>query len=236
MEKQNHQPYQVALDLKISEKSDFNSFVPGNNAGTVQLLKNAIINKDHESYYLFGPHGSGKSHLLNALFQLPEANSKCFFVDMNLVKTIGSFVLDVNLPEITIIDNVDVIAGDENFELALFGLFNRWYDSRKGVLIMSGSCSFDYIPFSKKDLTTRLSSGVICSLDFLDEKSCIEALQKKTVEKAFNLPASTAAFLVHHCNRDIRSLVKILDELDKLQIEHYHKLTIPFVKKVLSIQ
>ena len=131
MEKQKLEPYQVALDLKISEKSDFNSFVAGNNAGTVQLLKNAIIKKEHEFYYLFGPHGSGKSHLLNALFQLPEANGKCFFIDMNLVKTIGPFVLDVNLPEITIIDNVDVIAGDENFELALFGLFNRWYDSRK---------------------------------------------------------------------------------------------------------
>ncbi len=236
MEEKNTVPYQQALDIKISDKSDFSTFVEGSNKNAVTALKNAVENEVNEFFYYFGPEGSGKSHLLNALFQLKtEQVNNCFFLDLNLAKTLGPMVLDVELPKIILLDNVDAIAGDEQFEISLFGLYNRWYDRRDGTLIMTGRTSFDTIPFSKKDLTTRLSSGVKFQLNYLTEDECIEAITKRAQFRHFNLPENTATFLVRHFNRDMRSLVELLDRLEKVQIEQSHYLTIPFVKSVLKI-
>ena len=72
-------------------------------------------------------------------------------------------------------------------------------------------------------------------LDFLDEKSCCDALQIRAKKRGFIIPEKVAAFLVKHSNRDMDSLVKILDRLDEASLSEQHELTVPFVKKVLSI-
>ncbi|MBE6423164.1 HdaA/DnaA family protein [Succinivibrio dextrinosolvens] len=236
MEEKNKVPYQQALDFKISDKSDFSTFVEGSNSYAVSSLKHAVENEVNEFYYYFGPEGCGKTHLLNALFQLKSDQiQNVFFLDLNLAKTLGPIVLDVDLPKNILLDNVDAIAGDEQFEISLFGLYNRWYDRREGTLIMTGKTSFDTIPFKKKDLTTRLSSGVKFQLNYLNEDECIEAITKRAQYRHFNLPENTATFLVRHFNRDMRSLVELLDRLEKAQIEQSHYLTIPFVKSLLNL-
>ncbi len=236
MEESTTVPYQQALDFKITDKSDFSTFVAGSNHNAVAALKHAVENAVNECYYCFGPEGCGKTHLLNALFQLSNNDvSNCFFLDLKLAKNLGPMVLDVDLPKIILLDNVDAIAGDEQFEISLFGLYNRWYDRRSGTLIMTGKTSFDTIPFSKKDLTTRLSSGVKFGLNYLNEDECLEAITKRAAQRHFNLPENTATFLVRHFNRDMRSLVALLDRLETAQIEQSHYLTIPFVKSLLNL-
>jgi DnaA family protein len=49
------------------------------------------------------------------------------------------------------------------------------------------------------------------------------------------LPDEVARFLLNRQQRDIRELVQILDLLDKASIVHQRKLTIPFVKDMLSL-
>ena len=159
-EEKAKEPYQQALAIKINDKNDFATFELGSNGVTVELLKKAVLSFNNEFYFVCGPHGSGKTHLLEALYQLDSSiKENSFFLDMNTAKNLGSFVLDINLPKLTILDNVDVIAGDDEFELALFALFNRWYDKREGTLIVTSSESFDKIPFNKVDLNTRMSSA-----------------------------------------------------------------------------
>ena len=236
-EEKAKEPYQQALAIKINDKNDFATFELGSNVVTVELLKKAVLSFNNECYFVCGPHGSGKTHLLEALYQLDSSiKENSFFLDMNTAKNLGPFVLDINLPKLTILDNVDVIAGDDEFELALFALFNRWYDKREGTLIVTSSESFDKIPFNKVDLNTRMSSGIALSLDYLSEKDCVSALKKRAEQRGLNFPDKTISFLVRHCNHDMRSLVALLDRLEKAQLEQNRELTIPFVKMVLSIE
>ncbi|MGN0902623.1 MAG: DnaA ATPase domain-containing protein [Succinivibrio sp.] len=229
-------PYQQSLKLKIPDRDDFSTFVAKGNENTVSLLKQAVISSKNEFYYLFGPKGCGKTHILNALYlEDCKRGGQCLFLDMADAVKIGPFILEVELPDAVLLDNIDVIAGNDAFEEAVFALFNRWYDKRQGVLVMSSSSSFDEIGFVKKDLTTRLSSGITCPLNYLNDEGCIEALRLKAEQRGFAFPEATAAFLVRHCNHDMLSLVEILNKLDDAQIEHSHELTVPFVKKVLSI-
>ena len=41
---------------------------------------------------------------------------------------------EVHIRKVVLLDNVDIIAGDEDLELGLFGFFNRWYDKGKRKL------------------------------------------------------------------------------------------------------
>lgn len=230
-------PYQQSLGIKLSDKSDFSTFELGSNKHTVEILKEAVEKQNNEAYYLFGPTGCGKTHLLNALFLFSGAQaSKCFYLDMKLAKEIGPMVLDADLPNLVLLDNVDAIAGDDSFELALFALFNRWYDKREGTLIMSGSMSFDAIKFNKRDINTRLSSGVTCQLNYLSEEECVKALLKRARERQINMNENVASFIIRNTSRDMRKLVSLLDILETAQIEFVHEITIPFVKNVLDIK
>ena len=232
----NHEPYQETLPFQIYDRGDFNTYVVGSNEATVRVLKQAVEKKSHEFYYVFGPHGCGKTHLLNALYRsLKNPALQCFYLDLRQGMMLSPQLLNIRLPQLIIIDNADTAAGDSDWELALFDLFNRWYDKRSGTLIMSGSSSYDQIPFLRADLNTRLGSGVSLPLNFLDENQCIEAIKKRAEGRAFTIPEATAAFLVRHFNRDMKNLMQLLDILDRAQFSQRHQLTIPFVKKVLKM-
>lgn len=229
-------PRQEPLALKINDEGFFDSFVPGGNRAAVDLLHEAVLRNKNELFFVFGPQHVGKSHLLNALFrEIKDPSSNAFFVDLRLVKDISPLLLSVEPYPIIILDNIDAIAGDSDWELALFGLYNRWIDKGEGTFIASARTSADLIPFLRKDLNTRFENGVSLPLDFLDEKSCCEALQIRAKKRGFIIPEKVAAFLVKHSNRDMDSLVKILDRLDEASLSEQHELTVPFVKKVLSI-
>lgn len=229
-------PRQEALALKIDDEGYFDSFVPGPNLAAVQTLKEAVASFKNELYFIFGPEGVGKSHLLTALFrEVKNPTQNVFFIDLNLVKDISPLLLSVEPYPITILDNIEAIAGDEEWELALFGLFNRWVDKGEGTFIASSKTSADLIPFLRKDLNTRFENGVSLPFDFLDESSCRQALQIRAKKRGFTIPDNVAAFLVKHSQRDMRYLVKILDSLDEASLSEQHELTIPFVKKVLKL-
>jgi len=230
------QPYQQALDIKLADKMDFSTFVIGEDSIELNVIKQAVMSQKNEFFYLFGPPGCGKSHFLSALFQMEkEKGNHVLFIDLSLVRSLGPEVLNSSLPPLVLLDNVEAVAGDEKLELALFGLYNRWYDSGKGTLVISARKSFDSVEFLKRDLTTRLSGGVICKINYLKEDECVRALYQRALCRHINLPKNTVAFLVRHCNRDMSSLVKILDRLEREQIEQSHSLTIPFVKQILGI-
>ena len=200
------------------------------------MLHDAVLHNKNELFFVFGPQHVGKSHLLNALFrEIKEPSANAFFVDLRLVKDISPLLLSVEPYPVIILDNIDAIAGDSDWELALFGLYNRWIDKGEGTFIASARTSADLIPFLRKDLNTRFENGVSLPLDFLDEKSCCDALQIRAKKRGFIIPEKVAAFLVKHSNRDMDSLVKILDRLDEASLSEQHELTVPFVKKVLSI-
>ena len=108
-------PIQQSLGIKISDKDDFATFEVGRNANTIKALTSALDNQSNEFFFVFGPSGCGKTHLLKALFQKYNANlSDCLMLDCNLLKQLGAMALEVNIPKVVLLDNVDIIAGDED--------------------------------------------------------------------------------------------------------------------------
>ena len=185
---------------------------------------------------MFGPSGCGKSHLLSALaHQVQESAVNCFSLDMGIAVHMSPQLLSFDLPQVTLLDNIDALTGRAEWELALFGVFNRWVDAGQGLLVMTGSSSFDVLKFSRPDLNTRLGSGIVAQLQNLDELGCVEALTVHARERGIVFSAQAASFLVRHSNRDMHALMHLLDKLDVASLEAKHEVTVPFIKKILSL-
>ncbi|MDD7023097.1 MAG: DnaA/Hda family protein [Aeromonadales bacterium] len=225
------EPRQGALPLKVSEKESFDTFVQGDSSALIEAMRKAASAPQWEFFMVTGPHGCGKSHLLNAI---ACENPGTFSIDLALARDFSPQFLDVELPGCAVLDNVDAIAGDGVWEMALFGLFNRWYDGRRGALFMSSTSSADRIPFARHDLNTRLMSGVTVPLAPLSDEDSAKALGLKAAARGITLPEQSCAYLVRSYGRDLRKLSGILDKLDCAQLERSHALSIPFIKSALG--
>ncbi|MBO8414804.1 MAG: hypothetical protein IAB19_00270 [Proteobacteria bacterium] len=226
---------QQALDFKLDEGSYFSSLIPGSNAPAISLLRDALQRGQNELFYIFGPRGCGKSHLLTALFRdVQRPSPEIFFIDLKAAKKLSPELLNIEVPPVLLLDNVDAPAGDSQWELALFALFNRWVDRHSGTFIASASCSADRIPFAMHDLNTRFENGVSLPLQPLNDQECEQALILKAHLRGIKMSPKVAAFLVRHLNRDMHRLTAVLNLLDHETLRQQHMLTVQFVKKILA--
>lgn len=232
----NKIPTQKALAFHIDDNGSFDTFVLGKNELLFKSIRQALQSGRHEFFYIFGPKGSGKSHFLTAFYRDEKLNNRdAYYLDLNLIKSLGVESLYYSSQNLNILDNVDAIAGLDDFELGVFTFFNRWLDSNQGVLIVSAKVSADKLAFNRRDLNTRMQSGISYPFELLDEQDCAKALSIKAKKREFSIPSNVASFLVKHSNRDMNYLVQALNKLDVASLQEQHELTIPFVKRVLNI-
>ncbi len=67
------------------------------------------------------------------------------------------------------------------------------------------------------------------------EQLSLQALQLRARQRGFELPEDVGRFLLKRLDREMRTLFMTLDQLDRASITAQRKLTIPFVKDILSL-
>ena len=125
------------------------------------------------------------------------------------------------------------IAGNKNWERALFDLFNRVRDSGSTLLVAAEKRPAQS-GFDLADLASRLGWGVTYTLKPLDEGDVLQALTCRATARGLELPEETAQFLLRRFPRDLPSLFALFDALDAASLVEQRRLTIPFVKSVLE--
>ncbi len=67
----------------------------------------------------------------------------------------------------------------------------------------------------------------------LNDEEKIQALCRRAKTRGINLSLQAGKYLLTKCSRDTVALFSILEQLDQASLASQHKLTIPFIKKVL---
>lgn len=227
---------QLPLALKLGKHADFDSFFSGANQELVFRLRELAENNGFQSLFIWGMPGSGKSHLLQAVCQLASSFKQSpIYLDATELKKLSPDLFEglEQLPVICV-DDVDVLAGDSEWEEALFHLYNRC-QQQGHVIIWSASQNPGLLQFELADLASRLTGGSQrYHLSLLSDEEKSEALQLQARHRGLTLADNVARYLLTHFSRDMVDLCKMLDQLDEATLAAQRGLTIPFLKQWLA--
>ena len=225
---------QLPLQVGPSDQAVFGNFLAGPNAALVHTLEEIAGLRSRSMLWMWGPPQSGRSHLLQATVNAADSvGQRAAYLPLHpsaqlpLAAMEGMGDLDV-----ICLDDADAIAGDPDWELALFRLFERLRQRGARLVAAAGKAPL-HAGFRLQDLASRFSSGATFRVHPLADDDKILALQQRAQWRGFELPEDTALYLLSRLDRHMGSLFAVLDRLDREALAAQKRLTVPFVRSVL---
>jgi DnaA family protein len=226
---------QLPLPFFFTPEHGFDEYFAGGNAEAVEHLRRAAQGKAEPLIFLWGDAGLGKTHLLHAgCREAHRAGLSVSYLPLGLVHEFGGGILDgLEDQDLVCLDDVDAVAGDADWEQALFDLFNRLRDAGHG-LIVTAQCPPDNLTVRLPDLKTRLSWGLTLMLRPLADTDKLAALSLRAKQLGLDVPPAVGRFLLSQYRRDLPGLLELVGQLDSATLAAKRKLTIPFLKTFLE--
>lgn len=182
--------------------------------------------------YLWGSRGSGVSHLLQAAcHEGASSGASVQYLPLSDVRQFSPDELLQGLESLSLlcIDDVQLIAGNTQWEQALFHLFNRLREMG-GRLLVGANQPVRTLSITLDDLRSRLSWGVALYLPTADDEGLQQIIQFRAKQRGITLDDAVAKFLLSRAVRDTHGVMACLDQLEVASLQEKRKLTIPFLK------
>lgn len=232
-------PRQLSLRINLNDDATFENFFlldQDRKHQIVELLRSQLMSGEEPFVYLWGPNGSGVSHLLQASCHRATANDlQVQYLPLSELLDYPPQELLENLEHMPLIclDDIQLVAGNAVWEEALFGLYNRVRQA-KGRLLVGADCAPRELPLQLPDLQSRLGWGPVFQLKASDDDVKALILQFRASRRGMELGDDVAMFLINRAARDLSGLMACLDILESASLEARRKLSIPFVKQVFD--
>ena len=135
--------------------------------------------------------------------------------------------------ELVCIDDVQVIAKNAQWEKALFNFINHHRFQKTTIVISSLHAPTENL-FELPDLNSRAVWGPVYKLTPLEEQHLDDALSFHAKVRGLELSDEVKRYLLTRYQRDVSTMVGIIEVLDKASLQEQRKVTIPFLKKTLT--
>lgn len=235
---------QLPLPIHQVEDDTFDNFYAENSLLLLDSLRHNFDDVQQPFFYIWGGKSSGKSHLLKAIcnhYLLNQRSSS--YIPLDKSHYFAPTVLDnAEQLDVVCLDNLHAVAGDEEWEKAVFDLFNRireqqglFTQGQKTLLVISADCPPHQLAIALPDLRSRLTWGEVYRLNDLNDEQKRTILQRYAYQKGLELSDEVANFLLKRLDRDLHILIEKLVELDHASLQAQRKLTLPFVKEILGL-
>ena len=216
---------QIPLAIGLDPARTFDTFLAGDNRAAVEHLRQLTLHSPPT--YLWGPTGSGKTHLLVALATAWQAGGE----------RVGAFSSASPTPwpfdegwTLAVLD--DCAAFDAVQQQAAFTLFVE--ATTRGVPVVSaGSLPPVDLPL-RDDLRSRLGWGLVFALQPLAEAEARAALRRAADQRGIFLSDEVMDFLLTRFARDLTHLMALLGRLDEFALARKRAVTVPLLKEMLS--
>lgn len=226
---------QALAGLAPADATRLGDFWPGPNAAAFAAIERLAAGASEPMVFLHGPTGAGKTHLLKAAWRSArERGARTGYLPLD-----QAAMLDPQLVEgwggldFVALDAVEKIAGFAAWERALFRMAE---ELREGgaTLLAAGRKPPDALGLDLADLASRLAWGPVYALKVLDDAGLAALAVHIARARGLALPEATAAWLVRRVGRDPASIARMIARLDEAALAARRRLTIPFVRSVLS--
>ena len=227
-------PTQLVLGIKLNDEARFDNFyVAEANRQLVELL--AADSATEQIVYIRAMQGAGLTHLLQAVCHArSEAGDTTIYLPLKERHEFSPDILEgIEALHLVCIDDVEAIAGDSQWELALFNAFNR--AALSGTqLVFGASCALADIGLKLADLQSRLQLAPVYQLQTMADEDKKAALQMRAASRGMNLNSKVAEYILARKERSMTSLMAVLEALDTSTLSQRRALTVPLVKDTMG--
>ena len=216
---------QLLLDLRADAPPTLENFIAGENEELLTALHATVLGAGH--LYLWGPAGSGRSHLLAATV---DAATQAGRPALHLAAADVGDTLPDTPGLLLAIDDAEQLG--EAAQIALFNAINR-AATYNHTLLLAGAQPPRELRL-REDLRTRIGQTLVFELRPLDDATRAAILATLAERRGMKLPDEVVAFLLRHGRRDLPSLVATVDALDAASLERKRPVTLALLREVMQ--
>jgi chromosomal replication initiation ATPase DnaA len=173
---------------------------------------------------IYGPTGSGKSHLASIL----KSKTTCLIVNGNELNE--QIFLKYKTKEALIIENFDETIS-ENF---LFTLWNSALQDNKYLLINSIKPITSY-KFQLKDLVSRINSSLIIGINLPEDDLISVILTKNFSDRQITVDKKHIDYIIKRIDRSYEKISQFILTLDKYSLKKGSPFDLKMIKEVLKM-
>lgn len=224
---------QIPFSFKANSDQRFIDFI---GQQSIRLMIESAAEGNCADYiFLTGSAGSGKTHLLLACVSHSLAlGRRAAYIPMQRLFNATADAFDGFEQQLLVcLDDVHLIAGNKNLEIALFHFFNR-AKAAGTQLVFSANAMPASIGFELPDLVSRLEQSIRLNLDVLDESGKRHVILQRARQRGLEIDEAVLDYLFTRVSRDLHTLSELLNRLDHASLAAQRRLTIPFIKMVLN--
>ena len=218
---------QLLLNIRPEEAPSFANYVVGANAELLTRLGLQASPGAVGQIYLWGPPGSGRSHLLGALQTAALAAVRPVLSISG--EDVGD---DLTAPAgaLLIVDNVDRLS--ELAQIALFRVFNA--ARLQGLaLALSGPEPPRGLTL-REDLRTRIGATLVYEVKPLSDSDKAQALGSHARARGMPIDPAVIDYLLRHGRRDLPTLLAAIDLLDRVSLEQQRLPSLPLLRELMQ--
>ena len=168
---------------------------------------------------IFGPKGSGKSHLGHIWALRADA----------VVLDARQDFSPQSLREPALIEDIEHMQNQEH----LLHTLNYSRENNRSLLLTSG-VSVRELPFTLPDLTSRLLALPVGIIEAPDDEVIVAAMRKQFADRQMKVDDEILSFLLPRMERSFAHIAEVIAALDRQALAEQRNLTIPFIKKILG--
>lgn len=228
---------QLPLGLALDEAAVFDNYVlREENALAVQTLQAVGAGATSgECVFVWGESSPGLSHLLQATCHAAALRSStALYLSLKDTADLSPLMLEgVEALGVVCLDGLEQVAGDSEWEAALFTAFNR-IKEQGSSLVVTSTLTPANLPVQLPDLKSRLQSGLTFKLLPLGDEQKREVLIQRAGDRGISMSAAVADYIMLRADRGLPALMRVLDTLDAVTLQRQRQLTIPLVKDSLG--
>ena len=173
---------------------------------------------------IFGPSGSGKSHLVSIL----KNKTSCLQINSNELNE--KIFIRYKTKETLIIENLD----KKISEKLLFSLWNVALQDNKYLMTTSKKPISSY-KFKLKDLESRVKSSLIIGINLPNDDLISVILAKNFSDKQIKVEKKHIDYIIKRIDRSYEKISQFIFTLDKYSLKKGSPFSLKLIKEVLKM-
>lgn len=225
---------QLPLPLQQPALPGLAGFIARGNEPIVAAIEHWARGSGEPYLYLHGAPASGKSQLLLcAADEARRLGRRVLYLALDMAGLSPAVLDNLEDGDGVLLDALQARIGNDDWERALFNLYNRIRDRGSQLLIAARPPS-GHLGTRLPDLASRLASGASFNLKPLDDEGRAALLRAGAAQRGLDLTDSVVRYILSRCSRDPGSLTQLLDGIDAAALAEQRQPSIRSIGRLLE--